>query len=90
MLIRRKPFVFSISISSTPVWSNGDQPINNKRVSHGDEGIMGVVEGVVDVINIAFPPSYPRSRLTSFVIHSFSNSLIHFLNPLHFNNNITP
>ena len=29
---------------------------------------MGVVEGVVDVINIAFPPSYPRSRLTSFVI----------------------
>ena len=68
MLIRRKPLVFSLSISSTPVWSNGDQPINNKRVSHGDEGIMGVVEGVVDVINIAFPPSYPRSKITSLVI----------------------
>ena len=29
---------------------------------------MGVVEGVVDVVNIAFPPSYPRSKITSLVI----------------------
>ena len=32
------------------------------RVSHGDEGIMGVVEGVVDDCNSAFPPFNPRSR----------------------------
>ena len=50
---------------------------------------MGVAEGVVVIIMSAISPSNPRSRITSFVIPSFSSSLINFYKPLHFNNNFT-
>ena len=50
---------------------------------------MDVAEAVINVISSSFPPFYPRSRITFLVIHSFSNILIHFMKPLHFNNDIT-
>ena len=68
MLIRRKPLVFPFLFRLLQYGVMVTNRFDNKRVSHGDEGIMGVVEGVVDVINIAFPPSYPRSKITSLVI----------------------
>ena len=46
---------------------------------------MCVAEGVVVIIMSAISPSNPRSRITSFVIHSFSSSLITFYKSLHFN-----
>ena len=36
-----------------------------------------------------FQPPIQDRGITFLVIHSFSNILIHFLNPLHFNNDIT-
>ena len=72
--------------------TNHLHPTNQRQTSiswYGEERIMGVAGGVTDVYNNAISPSNPRSRITSFVIHSFSSSLINFLNPLHFNNTFT-